>query len=580
MATSLLLGPLLRHVDRGSATVWVETSAACEVEVRLEAVEPAGEPSGDAPAARFAGRSPTFSVCGHHYALVVVEGLPPGRVLGYQVLLDGGLAWPRAQDARPGPVVRTASAQADPASPPTLDIVFGSCRVDRPHALPWDLDVDADPRGVGVDALVALSRECRLHGRPLPDLLLFLGDQVYADEGMSPSIRERQEQRRGSSQPQGEVADYEEYSWLYRDSWSDPDVRWLLATVPSAMIFDDHEVRDDWNISQAWRRDMAREPWWATRVAGAYASYWVHQHLGNLSPTALGQDEVWLQVRDGAEATELLHRLGARSDAEAGQQQLSRWSYVRDLGGVRLVVVDTRSGRVLTGQEREMLSEREWEFVEQHLTGGVDHLLVAASLPVLLEPAVHDLEAWNAALADRAVWGARAAAWSERLRRTLDLEHWAAFEHSWVRLVGRLAEVAQGRHGAAPASVLVLSGDVHHAYASRLRTRRGADWSPGAPVVQLVSSPIRNAFPRSARRVFRAAHTPAGRLLGRVLRAVAGLPATPLSWRLDYGPEYGNGLGRMLLTGRSAQVGFERAGAEPGGGGRLVNRAWFRLPTR
>ena len=42
-------------------------------------------------------------------------------------------------------------------------------------------------------------------------------------------------------------------------------VRWLLSTVPSGMLLDDHDLRDDWNTSLSWRR-------WATAqavVAGA-----------------------------------------------------------------------------------------------------------------------------------------------------------------------------------------------------------------------------------------------------------------------------------------------------------------------
>jgi hypothetical protein len=54
-----LLGPLLRHVDSRSATVWVETDRPCTVRVA------------DAEAR-------TFTVAGHHYALVAVTGLEPG----------------------------------------------------------------------------------------------------------------------------------------------------------------------------------------------------------------------------------------------------------------------------------------------------------------------------------------------------------------------------------------------------------------------------------------------------------------------------------------------------------------------
>src|SRR3712207_8073487 len=38
-------------------------------------------------------------------------------------------------------------------------------------------------------------------------------------------------------------------------------------------------------------------------------------------------------------------------------------------------------------------------------------------------------------------WGARAARWSERVRRGLDLEHWAAFEDSFHRMARLLEDV-------------------------------------------------------------------------------------------------------------------------------------------
>ena len=74
-------------------------------------------------------------------------------------------------------------------------------------------------------------------------------------------------------------------------------MRWLLSVIPTAMIFDDHDVHDDWNISAAWRRDYDAKPWWAARITGAYMSYWIYQHLGNLSPEDLAKDELWRQVQ-------------------------------------------------------------------------------------------------------------------------------------------------------------------------------------------------------------------------------------------------------------------------------------------
>ena len=86
------------------------------------------------------------------------------------------------------------------------------------------------------------------------------------------------------------MADFEEYARLYREAWSDPDIRWLLATVPSTMIFDDHDVHDDWNISEAWVRDMRATPWWDERITGAFMSYWLYQHIGNLAPPELAEE--------------------------------------------------------------------------------------------------------------------------------------------------------------------------------------------------------------------------------------------------------------------------------------------------
>ena len=82
-----------------------------------------------------------------------------------------------------------------------------------------------------------------------PDLVLFLGDQVYADEtteGCSDVHRRATRHRRAAVE---ELKDYEEYAHLYKLAWTDPANRWLLSTVPSAMIFDDHDIRDDWNTS-------------------------------------------------------------------------------------------------------------------------------------------------------------------------------------------------------------------------------------------------------------------------------------------------------------------------------------------
>src|SRR5690606_7177257 len=105
---------------------------------------------------------------------------------------------------------------------------------------------------------------------------------------------------------------------------------------------------------------------------------------------------------------------------------------------------------------------------EEQTDGDYDHLLIGTSLPWLLPRTMHDLEAWDEKLASGAR-GDRWARWAEKLRRAADLEHWAAFRDSFERLARLLLDVAAGRRaetsGCAPATICVLSGDVHHAYA-------------------------------------------------------------------------------------------------------------------
>jgi hypothetical protein len=292
----------------------------------------------------------------------------------------------------------------------------------------------------GVDALRAYAfHMSRTDPSEWPHLVVFLGDQVYADE-TSEAMREFIASRRSLEEPPGEeLKDYEEYAHLYRLAWTDPLNRWLLSTLPSAMIFDDHDIRDDWNTSQDWHREMNAKPWWHERIVGGLSSYWVYQHVGNLSPEDLAQDEVWQLITEYAasgaagelDLTEVLDSLAARVDA---QPETYRWSYARDLGESRLVVVDSRAARLLTPDRRSILDDDEMAWLDGQLRGDVDHLFIGTSLPFLMAQGIHDLEAINEAMSNGA-WGPRVAKWGEKMRRALDLEHWAAFQDGYAKVL-------------------------------------------------------------------------------------------------------------------------------------------------
>jgi hypothetical protein len=232
----LVLGPILRYAGTESATFWVQTSAPCELEV-------------------LGRRTTTFTVEGHHFALLLVDDLEPASVTPYNVRLDGHEVWPY-DDGRPAPAVHTRDNE------PRVRLAFGSCRVGGPQPASTESPWPDDLARTGIDALWAYARQLQRREVEWPDVLVLLGDQVYADE-VSPATAEFIRGRRDVREPPGEeIADFEEYTQLYRETWSDPDIRWLLSTVPSVMIFDDHDVNDDWNISWSWVKEMREQAWW------------------------------------------------------------------------------------------------------------------------------------------------------------------------------------------------------------------------------------------------------------------------------------------------------------------------------
>jgi hypothetical protein len=385
-------------------------------------------------------------------------------------------------------------------------------------------------------------------------VLLMIGDQVYADE-VSPGTRSFLESRRDVSEQPGErVLDFDEYTRLYRESWGDPTIRWLLSTLSTAMIFDDHDVHDDWNISQAWLDEMRRHEWWNDHIVAALASYWVYQHLGNLAPGHHADDELLRRVKEADDGWPVLERFAREADQENSG---TRWSYCRDLGRTRLVVIDSRAGRVLEEGRRSMLDDEEWEWVADHFTGDFDHLLVATSLPWLLGPGMHYAEAWSEAVAGGA-WGPAFARIGERLRQSVDLEHWAAFRESFARLTELVRSVAAGERGPAPASVVVLSGDVHHAYLSEVAFRREAGVK--SHVFQAVCSPYRNPLEQRERRVIRVGMSRPFELVTRTLANAAGVDEPEVRWRMvGDGPWFDNQVATLRVDGRAIELGLEKA---------------------
>lgn len=549
---------MVRWVGEHGATVWVETSRRCQVAVDAE------DGSGRSWSA------PTFVVHGHHYALVLVDGLPPGAEVPYAVTLRATGAghehaaahrvWPPANDVLP----QSRIATLDHDRP--LRLAFGSCRTTVDHD-------DAGTKEHGVDALrsyaIALAgirpavhvpdaadvhseRPAGEHGPPgpevgpdrWPDLVCFLGDQVYADETTAQMQEALSRRRPLDVEPGPELKDFEEYAQLYRIAWSDPVVRWVLANLPSTMMFDDHDIRDDWNSSERWRTRIRTTRWWQGRVVAGLASYWVYQHLGNLSPEELDRDPVWQRVQEsrGEDLGTWFDAFAARADRDP---ESYRWSYARRLGSTLLVVVDTRAARVLEQDARAMLDEQEMQWLDGQLRLGgddaVEHVLVGSSLPYLLTPGLHHLEAWDEAMAGGALRGALVRP-AEGLRTAVDLEHWAAFQDSFHRVGRMLTELADGERGRTPRTITLLSGDVHHSYLAEVHRESGAR------IMQAVCSPLRNPLPMTMRWLTSVLSYGLGGPMGLVMGRTRSVPEPPFAWDTVVGPWFDNNVAVLQVV--------------------------------
>ena len=529
---TLLLGPILRHVSDKDASIWVETDAACSVEIRAGGV---------------AGTERTFAVAGHHYAIIVISGLAPASSTTYEVMLDGARVWPAPGSTYPASRIRTVR----PSRP--IRILSGSCREPPRPGRPV--------RGDDPDVLDAYAiRMASLAHEEWPDAFLMIGDQVYADD-TSPAvqafIRARRDVSRGAKL---EVADFEEYTQLYYESWGEPNIRWLLSNLPSSMIFDDHDVKDDWNTSHAWRLDMQATDWWEERITGALMSYWIYQHLGNLSPAGLAANETYRAVRGVPDAEAILRQFAQHADREADGAKGTMWSYRRDLGPVRLVVIDSRCGRVLAEGQRSMVSDVEFQWIQAQIEDGeYEHLVVGTSLPWLLPRALHDVESWDEALAAGAR-GRTLARFGEWLRRAVDLEHWAAFRKSFDLLATLFARIGRGEHGGpAPATICVVSGDVHHTYLAEAEYPAPV----ASRVYQVTCSPLHNTIPRLMRVVFRVGWSRRVERLLRHLDRFAFVPPLPIHWTHPTGPHFGNALALLVFDGRAARLVLERSVRPP-----------------
>nr|WP_313901674.1 alkaline phosphatase D family protein [Aliiglaciecola sp. M165] len=280
-----------------------------------------------------------------------------------------------------------------------------------------------------------------------------------------------------------EKADIEAFSQgLYR-------VRRALAHIPVYMIFDDHDVTDDWNLTRGWEDAVYNHPFAKRIVGNAILGYWLCQGWGNdvdkISPLT---EKLSSHFTDSG-----LINHDETIDAILHWDQ---WHYTLDTAP-KIVVLDTRTQRWRSESSLVKPSGlMDWEALcdlQQELINQPSVIMVSAA-PIfgvkLIETVQRIFTFFGKAL-------------------VVDAENWMAHKGTASVILNIF------RHYKTPPNFVILSGDVHYSfvYDITLKFRRN---SPH--ITQITSSGIKNEFPDTLIRWF-----------DRLNRILYG-PRSPLNW--------------------------------------------------
>ncbi|GAA3541355.1 alkaline phosphatase D family protein [Zobellella aerophila] len=307
-----------------------------------------------------------------------------------------------------------------------------------------------------------------------------------------------------------------------------PRVRRLLAHLPTLMIFDDHDVTDDWNLSAAWEESAYGHPFSRRIIGNALLGYFLCQGWGNNpdafagKPMQLLQD--WVREPDSRHQDALIDHL----------LSFQQWHYSLPTSP-KLLVLDTRTRRWRA--ERNLGSPSglmDWEALTE-LQGELLHhdaVVLVSPTPVFgvkVIEAIQKLFTW--------------------LGKPLlvDAENWMAHPGT-ARVILNIF-----RHTRTPGNFVILSGDVHYSFMYDIRIRfREHD----PHIWQITSSGLKNEFP--------------GRLLDVLDRLNRWLyaPRSPLNWftrrrRMEITPHPPAGAARgerLLNKAGIGHVRFNEAG--------------------
>lgn len=263
-----------------------------------------------------------------------------------------------------------------------------------------------------------------------------------------------------------------------------PRVRRALANVPTYMVFDDHDVTDDWNVGRAWRDQVHTTPLGRRIITNALVSYALFQDWGNdpkryrvggpfrrlIDMTSLLFSADLEDFAPSPVATEALGKLLGlnQPDPETPAPEL-KWHYTIDGARHRAVVLDTRTRRRFRSRylpagllTRQALEEQLPDPELTPMPAGIDVLVLVSQTAVVM-PAL--ATAVIVPLATRIEEFSSRNKWRNLIGVDPDNEIWPGDDGTYEELLRRLAAYRR---------VVVLSGEIHWGFSAQMSYwRRG-----------------------------------------------------------------------------------------------------------
>ncbi|WCN12340.1 alkaline phosphatase family protein [Marinomonas mediterranea] len=243
--------------------------------------------------------------------------------------------------------------------------------------------------------------------------------------------------------------------------------RRVMAHLPTAMMFDDHDITDDWNLTAGWEQAAYEHPVSKRIIGNGLMAYFLFQGWGN-NPTQF--DQAFIKTYQTA-----IEELGTQTHDDVIQTLIryDRWHYVWETSPA-LVVLDTRTHRWRSESnlnkpsglmDWEALTDLQSELINR------DSVLLVSPAPIFGVKLIEAIQKVFTLCGKPLL---------------VDAENWMAHSGSAHTLMNLF------RHPKTPKNFVILSGDVHYSFAYHVEVK-GQSSSPN--VWQITSSGLRNEFP-------------------------------------------------------------------------------------